>query len=250
MPAGIGESLRQARLAAGIDLDEVERTLRVRIRYLDALENEDWGVLPGDAYVRGFLHTYGDYLGLDGAALVDEYNRSGTPVEAERPMEAPLASPRPIGGSAGWRRAGAIALAAAVALVVLFVVLAIIGGSDEGGGGHHRGGSKDAQDKRPATSTTSAPSEASVLLKPTGTVWVCLVDRSGKPLVNGETLAAGDERGPFKDRDLKLTLGNGEMRIELNGDAVPIPSAANPVGFDLTPQGAKPLPTSASPTCS
>lgn len=249
MSPGIGEELRQARLAAGIDLDEVERTIRVRVRYLDAMENEDWGVLPGDAYVRGFLHTYADHLGLDGAALVEEYNRLGTGVDPEPPIEAPLAPQRPLERSAAWRRAGAIGLAAAAALIALFVVLAITGGSDSTGGGHHRGGPKGGPDKH-ATTTTSTPSEASVLLTPTGTVWVCLVDGAGKPLVDGETLSTGDQRGPFKDRELKLTLGNGEIRIELNGKPVSIPSAANPVGFDLTPQGAKPLPTSARPTCS
>jgi hypothetical protein len=48
---------------------------------------------------------------------------------------------------------------------------------------------------------------------------------------------------------MKLTLGNGEIRIELNGKQVPVPSAANPVGFDLTPQGARPISTADSPTC-
>ena len=88
------------------------------------------------------------------------------------------------------------------------------------------------------------------MLQPTGTVWVCLVNHSGAPLVNGETLTVGDDRGPFKDRDMQLTLGNGEIRIELNGDQVQIPSASEPVGFDLTPEGAKPLSSSARPTCS
>jgi hypothetical protein len=251
MPAGIGDTLRQARMGAGIELEEAERTIRIRIRYLDALENEEWAVLPGEAYVRGFLHTYADYLGLDGTALVEEYSRLGAPAEADHPFEAPLESPRPLGGgNPALRRAGAIAIAVAVALVALFVVLAVTGGSDEkgGGGGRHPGGGKGGRDTK-STTTTSTPSEASVLLAPTGTVWVCLVDQSGKPLVNGETLSVGDNRGPFKDRELKLTLGNGEMRIELNGEQVPIPSAANPVGFDLTPEGAKPLPTAARPTC-
>ena len=78
---GIGETLREARTAAGIQLDDAERTIRIRIRYLDALENEEWDVLPGDAYVRGFLHTYADFLGLDGAALVDEYDRQEVPAD-------------------------------------------------------------------------------------------------------------------------------------------------------------------------
>ncbi|HKH13208.1 MAG TPA: helix-turn-helix domain-containing protein [Solirubrobacterales bacterium] len=249
MPAGIGETLREARLAAGIDLDQAERTIRIRIRYLDALENEDWGVLPGEAYVRGFLHTYGDYLGVDGAALVEEYDRLGVQAEAEHPMEVPFEPPRPVGGNPIWRRAGTIALAVSAGLVALFLVLAITDGSDKKDGGRgHRGGNGGG--KQTSTTTRSIPSEASVLLSPTGTVWVCLVDHSGKPLVNGETLTSGDDRGPFKDRDLKLTLGNGEMRIELNGEQVSIPSAANPVGFALTPQGATPLSSTARPTCS
>ena len=72
---------------------------------------------------------------------------------------------------------------------------------------------------------------------------------AGAALVNGETLAAGDTRGPFKAKSMQLTLGNGEIQVMLNGKQVPIPSAANPVGFDLTPQGAKPLSTGNSPTC-
>src|SRR3954464_1123575 len=105
MPTGIGEALRTARHEAGIELDEVERTIRIRGRYLAALENEDWGVLPGEAYLRGFLHTYGDYLGLDGAALVDEYERLGLGGEAEQPVETPFEAPRPITGDRFVRRA-------------------------------------------------------------------------------------------------------------------------------------------------
>src|SRR6476620_2296967 len=75
---GIGETLREARTAAGIQLDDAERTSRIRIRYLDALENEEWDVLPGDAYVRGFLHTYADFLGLDARGRVRPPGGSGT----------------------------------------------------------------------------------------------------------------------------------------------------------------------------
>jgi len=133
------------------------------------------------------------------------------------------------------------------------VVLGITGGSEKKGGGgdrHHHGGKDGAQAKSTTTTTTSTPTEASVSLQPTGTVWVCLVNHAGTPLVNGETLGVGDDRGPFKDSDLKLTLGNGQVRIVLNGRQVPIPSAAEPIGFDLTPQGAKPLSSTARPTCS
>jgi cytoskeleton protein RodZ len=246
---GIGESLRDARVAAGIRLDDAERAIRIRVRYLDALENEEWDVLPGDAYVRGFLHTYADFLGLDGAELVDEYERQAIPaaVPAERPRDVQFEPPRPVGGNPVLRRVGWGAIFLAAALAALFIVLGITGGSGDNGKKHHAGAHK--QGSATTSTTTTTTSEASVSLTPTGTVWVCLVDQAGKPLVNGETLSTGDSRGPFKAPELKLTLGNGEMQIELNGEQVPIPSAANPVGFDLTPQGAKPLSTTDQPTC-
>jgi cytoskeleton protein RodZ len=249
---GIGETLREARTAAGIQLDDAERTIRIRIRYLDALENEEWDVLPGDAYVRGFLHTYADFLGLDGAALVDEYDRQDVPAQAERSMDAPFEPPRSMdGGNPTMRRIGWGAIFAAAALAALFIVLGITGGSSQGPKNnhhqHHRGDKQGSAQS--STTTTTTPSEATVSLTPTGTVWVCLVDQSGKALVNGETLTTGDSRGPFKAKDMQLTLGNGEIQVELNGKQVSIPSAANPVGFDLTPQGAKPLSTADSPTC-
>jgi cytoskeleton protein RodZ len=248
---GIGETLRDARTAAGIQLDDAERTIRIRIRYLDALENEEWDVLPGDAYVRGFLHTYADFLGLDGAELVDEYDRREAPVQAERPVDMPFEAPRQAGtGNPTMRRIGWGAIAVAAALAALFIVLGITGGSSESPKKHHHhGGGGKQSSAANSTTTTTTPSEATVSLTPTGTVWVCLVDQTGKPLVNGETLTTGDTRGPFKAKDMQLTLGNGEIQIQLNGKQVPVPSAANPVGFDLTPQGAKPLSTADSPTC-
>lgn len=251
MPAGIGEMLRTARLDAGVELEEVERTIRIRSRYLAALENEEWGVLPGEAYVRGFLHTYGDYLGLDGGALVDEYDRLGLGGDAEHPAETPFEPPRPVTSDRFVRRAVPIMAGLVAALAILFIVLAVTGGSEKKGHGHQRGGGKgNHSEQASTTTTTSTPTTASVTLQPTGTVWVCLVDHSGAPLVNGETLTTGDDRGPFKDPDMKLNLGNGEIRIELNGDQVPIPSAGEPIGFDLTPQGANPLSPSQRPTCS
>jgi cytoskeleton protein RodZ len=250
MPSGIGEQLREARLAAGLELDHVEDAIRIRVRYLDAMEREAWDVLPAEAYVRGFLHTYGDHLGLDGEALVAEYDRLEAPEVDERPLEMPFEPPRSLGSNPLWRRAGAIAVVLGAALVALFIVLGITGGSSDKGGGKRAGGDGKGGRQARSTTTETTPTEASVTLTPTGTVWVCLVDGSGKPLVNGETLSTGEARGPFKDRELKLTLGNGEIQIDLNGERVPIPSAANPVGFDLSPQGAKPLSTSARPTCS
>ena len=70
----IGGSLREARLKRELTPADVQKAIRIRDRYLQALEEERWEVLPGDAYVKGFLRTYADYLGLDGNLYVEEYN--------------------------------------------------------------------------------------------------------------------------------------------------------------------------------
>ena len=70
----IGGSLREARLKRDLTPADVQKAIRIRDRYLQALEEERWELLPGDAYVKGFLRTYADYLGLDGNLYVEEYN--------------------------------------------------------------------------------------------------------------------------------------------------------------------------------
>src|SRR6266508_4303635 len=78
----IGETLREARMRAKIDVNDVEAATKIRAKYLRALENEEWGLLPGPAFVKSFLRTYADYLGLDGKLLVDEYK-----LRHERPTD-------------------------------------------------------------------------------------------------------------------------------------------------------------------
>jgi len=62
----IGAALRDARRRYGMEVREVEERTKIRAKYIRALENEDWATLPAPAYVRGFLRTYGQMLGLDG----------------------------------------------------------------------------------------------------------------------------------------------------------------------------------------
>lgn len=61
----IGNTLKQTRLAKNISLEEIEKNTRIRKLYLEAIENEDWDVIPGTVYLRGFLKSYAKYLGLD-----------------------------------------------------------------------------------------------------------------------------------------------------------------------------------------
>ncbi|MET0938003.1 MAG: helix-turn-helix domain-containing protein [Gaiellaceae bacterium] len=69
----IGPSLREARLHKGVEIPDAERATKIRAKYLRALETESFDVLPGQAYIKSFLRSYADYLGLDGQLFVDEY---------------------------------------------------------------------------------------------------------------------------------------------------------------------------------
>ena len=95
----IGASLKARAARRARDRATVEEQTKIRTALLRALESEEWDALPGHAYVKGFLRTYAQLLGLDADALVDEYRRTGR----ERPQASPVAarpSARP-GGRAG-----------------------------------------------------------------------------------------------------------------------------------------------------
>src|SRR5437660_4359743 len=81
----IGETLRDARMRARIDVSEIEAKTKIRAKYLRALENEEWSLLPGPTFVKSFLRTYAQALGLDGKALVEQYR-----ISEEHPSDALL----------------------------------------------------------------------------------------------------------------------------------------------------------------
>ncbi|GFN23792.1 MAG: helix-turn-helix domain-containing protein [Thermoanaerobacteraceae bacterium] len=87
----IGEELRRAREEKGITLREAEEATKIRLKYLDALEKEDFQQFPGRVYAIGFLRSYARYLGLDPQELVEELKAELPPEEEE---EYRVASPR------------------------------------------------------------------------------------------------------------------------------------------------------------
>src|SRR5438046_3632283 len=70
----IGHSLREARVRQGLDHPQVELATKIRAKYIRALEEEEFAVLPPGTYIKGFLRSYAEFLGLDGQLYVDEYN--------------------------------------------------------------------------------------------------------------------------------------------------------------------------------
>jgi Helix-turn-helix domain len=66
---GIGYLLEQARVNRGVSLEEAAQATRIRRDYLEKLESDDHSTMPEPIYVRGFIKTYANYLGLDGDRL-------------------------------------------------------------------------------------------------------------------------------------------------------------------------------------
>src|SRR5215217_9065237 len=118
----IGTSLREARLRQGLDFPEIEQATKIRSKYLRSLEEEQFEVLPAQTYVKGFLRSYADYLGLDGQLYVDEFNSRFANGEDDLPTLARPRRPR----SGGERQVEAtvvlVALAGIAAIAALVVV--------------------------------------------------------------------------------------------------------------------------------
>jgi cytoskeletal protein RodZ len=252
----IGSTLREARMRAHIDISEVETRTKIRARYLRAMENEEWDLLPGPVYVKSFLRTYGDFLGLDSRMLVEDYKR-----RYERSAEV---EQRPIAtlGHERTRAGPSLALppwaVIGVVLLALVVVLYIVGSNankssntpptgTRAGAGQHRAAHKPT----PAVTTPTTPTVAKLELVPTGPVYVCLVDGSGKKLVNEQTFNVGQTIPTASAPKMLLTLGNANVKMTVNGQPVTVTPSASAIRYLIGPgtPSTRPIRQSATPTC-
>jgi hypothetical protein len=117
----IGNSLREARLRQALDFPEIEQGTKIRGKYLRALEDEQFDVLPAQTYVKGFLRSYAEYLGLDGQLYVDEYN-SRFVVGEEEPQSRPRRSAPPSRGVQVQSRVVLLTLLGIVSVTALVIV--------------------------------------------------------------------------------------------------------------------------------
>ena len=126
----IGNSLREARLRQGLDFSEIEQSTKIRGKYLRALEDEQFEVLPAQTYVKGFLRSYADYLGLDGQLYVDEFNSRYVRGELEEEEEQREFKPRVAraGGGGAFQNKGVMITLAAIAGLTVFVFAAWVWG--------------------------------------------------------------------------------------------------------------------------
>jgi Helix-turn-helix domain len=214
----IGNSLREARERQGLGYPEIELATKIRAKYIRALEEEDFTSIPGDAYIRGFLRTYAEYLGLDGDVYVDEYAsrfitswRDELPPRPER--RRIRTRQRPI-----ERRAVLLVLAGIVLVAILLFAAFDLPGSST----HVPGiGTKQKQKH-------SAPPRQ-LVLRGVGHGTYAEVrhnSRSGKLGFSG-TVESGETDSIPGDRFYVLVRNPAGLRLALDGRAVALPAVHN-----------------------
>ena len=268
-------------MRARIDVSEIEAQTKIRAKYLRALENEEWDLLPGPTFVKSFLRTYGQALGLDGRALVEEYKlHCEHPGEGPEPIQQPAVSAprrsrvrtggpahRRSGGGAGARQPAPayqgpsrryLVAVGAVGLVILVLVYALLSGgsspsnptaSTPAQGTPH---GADATGVGRATHSTGVAGArvklASLKLEPSGEVYVCLIG-DGRRRIPGIILTPASTLPTYHARRFELTLGNDNVRLVVNGRPQTVPASASAIGYAITRTGERPLVESEEPTC-
>ena len=247
--AEIGETLREARMRRRIDMTEVETATKIRGKYLRALENEEWDLLPGPTFVKTFLRTYAEYLELDSRLLVEEYRQ-----RYERPSTqdlTPFAAGRARGrGGRRRRRLAAMgpALVVAGGVVLLLAALGLLGswplGEDEepaGRGGQPEptatpeggGGGDDGEREQPRRERR--PPRVRLQLVASAPVYVCVVDAGGRQVIDEETLEPDTVTRVLRSKRFLTTFGNNAVEMRVNGRTYPVAASSGPIGYELRP---------------
>src|SRR3954452_15997060 len=255
MPA-IGDSLREARMRQHLDIADLEGRTKIRAKYLRALENEEFGMLPGPTFVKTFLRTYAEALGLDPQVLVEEYRATYEPREEAEHLQqlgpTAVSRDRRRGGGIGappprpWVLIGL----AALTVVGVLLVIGLLSGDDNGGGGSPSNKAsttttKTKPKKKQKPKTTTAPKTVTLRIVPANQVYVCIDSGAGTDIAfEGILDSARTFRG---GKSLRVNLGKTDLQLTVNGKAVPIAPGPEPVGFAFTPTSKKSLPLGERP---
>jgi cytoskeletal protein RodZ len=257
--AEIGSLLRETRMRERIDITTVESATKIRAKYLRALESEEWQLLPGPTFVKTFLRTYADYLGLDSRLIVEEYKQryerpagmDVTPLNLRRQARRRRLAPRLGPG-----------LVVVFGVIALLAVLYVLGRQQEAGSGSdtptrlttptpkksQKSAAKKSRQKR--SKKAAAPTVVRLRIVPTGSVYVCLEDARGRPVIDKATLAAGQATRTFRSKRFRVTFGTAAAKMRIGGKSYSVASSQNPVGYELRPGKAPRRLTSGLPTCS
>jgi cytoskeletal protein RodZ len=225
----IGNSLREARVRRGIDFAQAELATKVRGKYLRALEEEHFEVLPAETYVKGFLRTYAEYLGLDGQLYVDEYNSRFVIGEEQSEMRARRSAARPQRRN---RRIETNVVLVALAAIAILTVVVISAWKASGG--------KPTTHAHKATPVTRSGAPAPLLtvtaLRGSTHLTARVANARGNVAFDG-TVAKGDPPRAIRGHRLWVQIDTPEnLRIRVRGRLVHVPGG-KPKVIIVTPTG-------------
>ncbi|MEU0602320.1 RodZ domain-containing protein [Streptomyces sp. NPDC006393] len=235
----IGRVLKDARLAAGLTVDEVSAATRVRIAILHAIEADDFAPCGGDVYARGHIRTLARAVHLDPAPLLAQYDAEHGGRPAPTPA-APLFEAeriRPERRGPNWTAA----MVAAIVVVVGFVGFTAFkgGGSDSSAKSHVAEGSTPSTSKAASPTPKSgkpadqkpAPSDSAIaaapqdkvtvqVSAPNGRSWISAKDHNGRMLFDG-LLNKGESKTFQDSTKINLILGDaGAIQLYVNGKKI------------------------------
>ena len=235
----IGNSLREARTRKELDYPELETGTKIRAKYLRALEDENFEILPSATYVKGFLRTYANYLGLDGQLYVDEYNvRYGSGDEVLERRVRSSGSPARRQPQRRRRARGLESKVVVLALVGIAVVTALVIAA------WRYGGSTKQNLPLSTPAVTPAHRQAGLLVQAKGGNTLLIIragSESGRQVWNG-TLTSGDAQRFDARHGLWVYIGSPEnVRMKLNGRSVVVggakPRSLIVTSGDIVPAG-------------
>ena len=238
----IGNSLREARLRQALDLIDVEQATKIRSKYIRALEEERFELLPAQTYVKGFLRSYAEYLGLDGQLYVDEYNSRYVIGEDEAALRA-----RRSRQTHAQRRVESRALLAALAGIAAAGALVVIAwqwGSPEDQAVRAPNGATTTQ-RAPAKRPAAKPPGAWLALELSAVGGNCTLTvrrggAGGKDIHVG-TLEKG-QRVVLTGKTLWLQASNpANLRARIDGGNFRVPRTNGPLVAVVTRRGIVPV---------
>src|SRR4051794_37794957 len=224
-----------------IDVADVEAATKIRAKYLRALENEEFGLLPGNTFVKTFLRTYAEYLGLDPQLLLEEYRAEYEPRgdaeiqpysvaarqrQRQRPRRqrsrAPSGPPGP----------GTALIVVAGVVVVILLILGLTSGSSKDQNASSPGSTTKTTPKaaRPRRHTKPKPTTIKLRITPTTPTYVCVDRGANTPVVDQRTLTG---QANYKGKHLRVNLGKSSVKVRVNRKLVSIPQGPQAVGYDF-----------------